>query len=136
VHRLSVTIDAVTNDIFKLSRPNTDVDEIFKTLTMIVGLRERFSKATPIITAKMNVFSFNKHQTHDFIGKCTELKFDQICLAKGYGPAEVTTTLHRMEYDKYSNGTIDIAESLFDDASGNQSVRTQAGCNKFDGSGI
>lgn len=125
INRISVTIDAVSNDIFELSRPNTDVHKIFDTLKRIVDLKEQLSKTTPAITAKMNVFAFNKHQTHDFINKCTELRFDQICLAKGCGPGEVMTTINRQEYGKYKNCNIDIAESLFNDVSNCDCNRTK-----------
>jgi len=119
INQLSVTIDAVTNDIFELSRPNTDVNEIFYNLRKIVRLKDQFSKHKPSITAKMNVFAFNKHQTHDFIRQCTEFKFDQISLARGFGPFEVMTTINKSEYDKYIGCNLDIANSLFDDSLNN-----------------
>jgi len=114
VNRLSVTIDGVTNEVYNLSRPNTNVNLVFDNLRKIVEYRERDGKKHPIITAKMNVFAFNKHETHDFINKCKDLKFDQICLAKGYGPPCVVTTINRAEYERYSDIELSIAETLFE----------------------
>ncbi|MBT0653715.1 radical SAM protein [Geomobilimonas luticola] len=134
INRLSVTIDAVSNDILELSRPNTDVNAIFENLNKIVNLKNILSKQKPSITAKMNVFTFNKHQAHEFIGKCTELKLDQICLAKGCGPAEVMTTINRSEYDKYNCSNIDIAKSLFEASSNLDTDKIQPNCNKHENS--
>ena len=112
IHRLSVTIDGVTNGVYNLSRPNTDVNLIFDNLKDIVSLRERYDKKQPIVTAKMNVFSFNKHETHAFISKCKDLNFDQINLSKGYGP-QVETFLERSEFVKYADIGLNIDERLF-----------------------
>lgn len=114
VYRLSVTIDGVTNEVYNLSRPNTDVNSVFDNLKKIVEFRQRDGKMHPIITAKMNVFAFNKHETHDFINKCRDLNFDQICLAKGYGPPDVITTIDRAEYERYSDIELSIDETLFE----------------------
>lgn len=120
INRISVTIDAVTNDVYRLSRPNTDVHKIFDNLKKIISLKDQFIQHKPYITAKMNVFNFNKHQTHEFIHKCKESKFDQICLTKGNGPPEVRTTINKLEFDKYDS-MVSIDNSLFEtsDSEGN-----------------
>jgi MoaA/NifB/PqqE/SkfB family radical SAM enzyme len=113
VKRLSITIDGVTNKVYNLSRPNTNVDLIFENLKNIIELRKNDHQKSPILTAKMNVFRFNAHEIHDFVRKCVDLGIDQINLSKGIGPNNVMIQISdENEFKQYSGIDLNIDPEL------------------------
>lgn len=101
---LSITIDGVTNQTYNNTRPDTDVEKIISNLAKVVKLRNESGSKKPIITGKMNIFSFNIHEAKDFVNKCIEIGADEVFFAKGEGPEQfMNCVLNKEDFEVFEN---------------------------------
>ncbi|KPA15173.1 radical SAM protein [Candidatus Magnetomorum sp. HK-1] len=98
VRHIHVTLDGVTNDVYNLSRPNTDVNLIINNLKKIINLKKEMNSKTPHVEVKMVVFKFNKHQIIDIIKLAINIGADSVWIAKGGAPSQYQTDLSIEEW--------------------------------------
>ena len=115
---ISWTIDAVTNETFHLSRPDTDVRQIWSNLKNIIELRNASSSNTEL-SVRMNVFTFNHHVIEPLVTKCLDMGVDHVFLAHGYGPKEVMTTIEPKRLECLPSGYVTVQEDLLTSTSAN-----------------
>ena len=118
---IHITIDAVTNEIFNLSRPDTDVNFIWDNVKTLVLIKEKMRSKTPHIQVRMNLFKFNKHEMFDLISQCQDINVDSVFIAHGAGPEEVQTTLTSSEWEKIPHdyvATSGFSQSIPSDSRG------------------
>jgi MoaA/NifB/PqqE/SkfB family radical SAM enzyme len=143
---MHITIDGLTNDIYQLSRPKTDVHGIIENVKKIIRYKERVSSPTPHIQWKMVLFKFNKHQMMEVIDLCREINVDSVWICKGSAPPEVQTTLTDDEWEKlphdyvFTSGFKQSDQSSTDEKtglnrwrykSGEKSLLDEIGCNGY-----
>lgn len=103
---IHITIDGVTNDVYRISRPNTDVDQIFDTVHRILDARKGQGSQLPHVQVRMNLFTFNRHQLFDLIRVCRETGVDSVWIAKGAAEPVYQTTLSDEEWKRLPHGYV------------------------------
>ena len=129
VKSISVTIDAIDQETFQLSRPKTDVSKILNNLGKVIELRGKFKSKTPLITSRMNVFEFNKQEVHTVITKSMELGIDRQVIGLGYGHPNIMLKekFDLEEFDAYPKDFLVVVKNLVSEKpiSQNSSKRTK-----------
>ncbi len=112
---IQFTIDGASNAVSQLSRPDTDVDRIYQLIADLVRQRDRRGADT-VLSVRMNVFTFNKHEIHPLIRRCVEIGVDHVGLAHGHGtgPPPVMTTVSPRIIDDYPEGYVSMQQGLMD----------------------
>lgn len=152
---IHISVDALTNDVFQLSRPNTDVNRVIATVSDLIKLKRETGSPTPHIQVRMNVFTFNKHQVNELVEFFRDLGADSVWIARGAAPVEFQTLLDveqlaalPQDYVYLSGFPQDDWTSRFKDEyadlnswrtrSGKRSIMDKIGCNpltvRWDGS--
>lgn len=106
LEHIHITIDGVTNDVYRISRPDTDVERIFDTVRRILRTRRQQRSQTPHVQVRMNLFAFNRHQLFDLIGVCREMGVDSVWIARGAAGPSFQTTLSEEEWDRLPHGYV------------------------------
>ncbi len=97
---LNISIDALTNDTYRLSRQGADVATIWKNVENIIHFKKKMGSVSPYIEVRMNLFNFNRHEIHDLINYCRKIGVDSVILAKGACPPDVSTDLPVADWEK------------------------------------
>ncbi|HSO17979.1 MAG TPA: radical SAM protein [Desulfosarcina sp.] len=103
---IHITIDGITNDVYQISRPDTDVERIFDTVRRILNARRQLDSQTPHVQVRMNLFAFNRHQLFDLIRVCREIGVDSVWIARGAAAPSLQTTLSDEEWERLPHGYV------------------------------
>lgn len=107
--QIRITLDAITDEVYKLSRPKGSATRVIENITQLLELRSRHGGAGPSIKVRMNVFRFNYHQMHDLINFCQKLGVDKVQIVKGYAPSDKSVDLEAKEFVEYNNNFIELS---------------------------
>ena len=91
---IRITLDGLTNEVYNMSRPKSDVNHVINNILEFLKCRESMgSNAGTKLKVRMNVFKFNEHQVPDLLKFCRDIGVDRVQIARGHGPRSVTTKI-------------------------------------------
>jgi MoaA/NifB/PqqE/SkfB family radical SAM enzyme len=132
LHHMHVTVDGVTNRVFHMSRPKTDVYQIWSNLERIIEYKKATNSPTPHVEVRMNIFKFNKHQLFDVLDQSIAIGADSFWACKGCATPELETELSAEEWQKLRQYPADyITTGGFAKSEGQAEVDEKTGLNQW-----
>ena len=96
------SVDAISNEVFNLTRPATDVNAIIENISDFIRLRNLKGNVKPEVIVRMNVFKSNHHQIDTLINKFLGLGVDKVHIVRGGASSQdQMVELFSEDFEKY-----------------------------------
>lgn len=103
---IRITLDGVTNEVYKKSRPVADVNLVVENIEKFINYKKTRGMAGPEFVVRMNMFNFNEHQIDSVVSLCKNLGVDKVLIVKGVGPKPVLTEWNPRQYGESKDGYV------------------------------